>query len=154
MLKNKKILLVVSLVVLASIILSGCGGSDPVNQSTLMQQANNTIDNYNNSLENEDVSSMSQYLDSTFQHQSGSTTMTKDEYTSMIQLAFNLGAEFHNLTINNRLSEVINDNKVRVSGSLYTEATNVNGVYYTDSFPVQYTVEKKNNTWLLTYIVD
>lgn len=151
--KNKKYILILAFILLVSVIITGCGSGNINDTAQLKQDANDTLDEFFKGMENRSLSTIDGTLSPNFNYTNG-VSMNKQEFLDLMSLAFIEGALFLELELNNRVNELISNTKIKISGSLYTEAYDIDGYYSIDSYPAQFIVEKENNGWKITKWID
>ena len=118
------------------------------------QNANSILNDFFFALENEDIDMAGNYLSSDFKFKP--SPYSDDSQGKVTFLNSMKEVKFKKIKINNKIIEVINDNKkVEITGGLIQEKTLPEGnrfyVDYVDK--VKFVIEKKNNKWYITYKV-
>ena len=150
--------LIISLIfiLIISIGLTGCnsGGGNGGTNAEIKQQANNVVDDFLNALERENVIAAGDCLASDFTYEHNGETMNKSNTLDMFETAIDQGGEYHTLQLNNIVNEIMSDNVVKISGSVYTDVTSMQGDRTTDTYPTQFKAEKKNGEWKIILWID
>ena len=146
----------VSLVVLVSIVLSGCGSSSSSPESSAI----NSIFGFYNAAEDGNVSKMSSYLSSDFIVVDGFTnevSYTREEYIASMNLFMNLffssGGEMNSANYENKVTNNVSDNLVQFNGIVSINMKGPDGSSSNRDNAVQFTVEKISGSWKITKFI-
>lgn len=128
--------------------LTGCDSK--LDESNARQQANLVIDNFNSALSNENLDKMASYLSEDLLWKEKGIEMTKEIYLNEIKNILDKGNTYGEVELRNRITEIENNYKVKITGQSYVEIIHPDGKIQRNKLDVQYTVEKINGKWLIT----
>jgi len=150
--KKIKFLGLFLLIISIAMTLTACD-SNGVDETKLIQEANNTVNEFETAMENSSISSLDKTLSSSFTY-TNSHRLNKEEFLDMMSLVFSEGGEYTKAQLNNRVNEFVSNSKIKISGSFRGEGYDVDGYYFEVLHPAQFTVEKENNQWKITEWID
>ncbi|MFW6311536.1 MAG: nuclear transport factor 2 family protein [Nanoarchaeota archaeon] len=151
--RPKKILLLLSLLMLLVLILTGCFGID---ETKIEQNVDSKIKQFITALEDEDVDSIDKALASDFEwHLNGESIFDSEQgYVDMMKENFNNEQEIDSIDYKNKVFDIESDSEVTVSGDWQEEGSGMDdepdGEPYELDQKVTFILEKIDGKWLIT----
>ena len=152
--KKVKFVSLFFLIIAMTMTLAACdSGGGTVDQTKLIQEANNTLNDFERAMENSSISGLEKTLSSRFIYTNGHRS-NKEEFLDIASALFSSGGEYTKAQLNHRVNEVVSNTEIKISGSFRGEGYDVNGYYFEITHPAQFTIEKENNQWKITRWID